>query len=89
MNQDSLQRALIALSERSQVSQQLLSSHLQQAEDRLHESQTQLAEVEVRVDRLLRDHGPAAGGTDSRIDAAQTLLQKLDLLEQALERRVP
>jgi hypothetical protein len=83
---DSLQRALIALSERSQVSQQLLASHLQQAQDRLLLMQNQLAEVETRVEHLLCVLDRLPGGAEPAIDPAQTVVQKLDLLQQALNR---
>lgn len=88
MNQNSMERALIALSERSQVSQQLLTIHLQQAQDQLHEARAQLANVEARLDHLLCAVGRPSGTADRMGvgDAVLSLMQKLDLLESALDR---
>jgi hypothetical protein len=88
MNQNSLERALIALSERSQVSQQLLTTHLQQAQDQLHEARNQLANVESRLDHLLCVAGRLSAPPEPprADDAALSLAQKLDLLESTLDR---
>jgi len=86
MDQDSLQRALMALSERFQVSQELLASQLQQAQARLLETQQQLAEVDTQLERLLNIVSCFGISADGPIEGVPTRLQRLELLERALER---
>ena len=86
MNQNSLELALIALSERSKVCQQLLKTHLQQAQDQLQEAKNQLANIEMRLDHLL-SIVCRESGTPVRIDAGDevlSLVEKIDLLESVV-----
>lgn len=89
MNQDSPQRALVALSKRSQASQQLLTCHIEQTQNRPLEAQNQIGEIETRLERILIVLLRPPDGEEPGIENGLSLLQKLDLLEQSLERTEP
>lgn len=85
MKLNHLKHALTALSERSQTSLDLLSTHLKMAEDRAEAAQRSLEGIDARLARMLADLTVEPETTSTTAEGSLPLEAKLDLLERALE----
>lgn len=84
VNQDALRQALMALQERQRIGEDVLSHHLNSAQEQAKEAHRRLEAIETQLDRIL---GAMGAGIHEAPEASEHQLspeQKLDHLEKLL-----
>ena len=84
MNQDALRQALMALQERQRIGEDVLSHHLNNAQEQAREAHRRLEAIETQLDRILSVMEAGNHGAPEASEHQLSLEQKLDRLEKLL-----
>jgi len=84
VNQNALRQALMALQERQRIGKDVLSQHLNNAQEQAKEAHRRLEAIETQLDRILGAMGTAIPDAPEVSEHRLSLEQKLDHLEKLL-----